>query len=46
VQIRIAGDVPPALTAGTLRELAGARTLTLALRPNGRRPERFDTLAG
>jgi len=34
VQLRVAGQVPPGLTAGTLRALAGARTVTLAIRAN------------
>jgi DNA repair exonuclease SbcCD nuclease subunit len=32
VQLRIAGQVPSTLTAATLRALAGARTVTLAIR--------------
>jgi DNA repair protein SbcD/Mre11 len=40
VQLRIAGDLPPALTAGTQRALAGARTVMLAIRPAGRIPNR------
>ena len=31
VQLRVAGPVPPALTAATLRSLAGARNVTLAV---------------
>lgn len=38
VQLRIAGRVPSALTAATLRALAGARTVTLAIRA----PERSE----
>jgi DNA repair exonuclease SbcCD nuclease subunit len=34
VQLRVAGDVPPTLTAAALRALAGERTVTLAIRPH------------
>jgi DNA repair exonuclease SbcCD nuclease subunit len=37
VQLRITGTVPPTLTAAALREIAGARNVTLAPRPG--RPE-------
>jgi DNA repair exonuclease SbcCD nuclease subunit len=39
VQLRIAGRIPPTLSAATLRELAGARSVTLAIRTSGRRVE-------
>ena len=32
VQLRVAGQLPSTLTAATLRALAGARTVTLAVR--------------
>jgi DNA repair exonuclease SbcCD nuclease subunit len=38
VQVRVAGAIPPSLTAGLLRSLAGARNVTLAVRtPEARR---------
>ena len=46
VQLRIDGPVPVALTAATLRELAGTRTVTLAASAYTRQPRRtFATIA-
>jgi DNA repair exonuclease SbcCD nuclease subunit len=42
VQLRVTGSIPPALTAAALRSLAGARTVTLAIRRADRRAEWFD----
>jgi hypothetical protein len=39
VQLRVTGDMPATLTAATLRAIAGARTLTLAIRTADRRTE-------
>jgi DNA repair exonuclease SbcCD nuclease subunit len=36
VQLRVRGAIPPALTAGMLRSLAGARNVTLAVRTGDR----------
>ena len=36
VQLRVAGQIPSALTAATLRAVAGARTVTLAIRTDRR----------
>jgi uncharacterized protein YfeS len=41
VQLRVTGQVPSTLTAAALRALAGARTLTLAIRTIDRRPKLF-----
>jgi DNA repair protein SbcD/Mre11 len=41
VQLRVTGQIPPTLTAATLRTLAGARTVTLAIRTADRRTESF-----
>jgi exonuclease SbcD len=38
VQLRVTGQIPSTLTAATLRALAGARTVTLAIRTTDRRP--------
>jgi exonuclease SbcD len=37
VQLRVDGQIPSTLTAATLRAVAGARTVTLAIRPANRR---------
>jgi hypothetical protein len=37
VQLRITGAIPAMLTAAALRAIAGARTVTLAIRTAGRR---------
>jgi hypothetical protein len=39
VQLRVTGAVPATLTAATLRAIAGARTVTLAIRTAGRRTD-------
>ena len=39
VQLRVMGQIPSTLTASALRALAGARTVTLAFRTGGGRPE-------
>ena len=42
VQLRVTGPIPSTLTAATLRALAGARTVTLAIRPSGHRTGRSE----
>jgi hypothetical protein len=37
VQLRVTGQIPSTLTAATLRALAGARTVMLAIRTTDRR---------
>jgi hypothetical protein len=37
VQLRVTGQIPSTLTAATLRAVAGARTVTLAIRTTDRR---------
>lgn len=37
VRLRVTGEIPPVLTAAALREIAGARTVTLAVRTPDRR---------
>jgi hypothetical protein len=39
VQLRVIGAVPATLTAATLRAVAGARTVTLAIRTADRRAD-------
>jgi hypothetical protein len=34
VQLRVTGQIPSTVTGSTLRALAGARTVTLAIRPH------------
>lgn len=41
VQLRVTGQIPSTLTAATLRAIAGARTVTLAIRTADRRTESF-----
>jgi DNA repair exonuclease SbcCD nuclease subunit len=41
VQLRVTGQIPPTVTAAALRAVAGARTVTLAIRPSERRAVSF-----
>jgi exonuclease SbcD len=41
VQLRVMGEIPPALTAATLRAVAGTRTVTLAIRTGDRHTSPF-----
>ena len=41
VQLRVTGQIPAAVTAAALRAMAGARTVTLAIRPSERQAGSF-----